>query len=207
MKLRKIFAGIAAVSLLLLSGCNGNNTSGADKGSKQSSANAAVSSESPSEKESSVQRSEKASAQSSVPENTEPLQSSQESSKIDFSGEQVRPYKTLEEFLSSDTAIKIIEQITADPGEGVSEKKVYREGENLLVIETVINVELEEKGMEEFKNRIEESVNKDSKVFYDLVFDLEACIDSNDLALAVRYKNENGELLFEKIFDNNVEIS
>lgn len=124
-----------------------------------------------------------------------------ETSRIEFSINNEKLFKTLEEYFDADSTKEVIEKIAASADEG-TEKTVYIENGNTLVFQTKIIQALTSGGIEEFKKNISGSVSESKDTFMSFVYDLEECVDNDDIRVLVRYIDSEDNIIFEDSFDN-----
>jgi len=124
-----------------------------------------------------------------------------EPSRIEFSINNEKLFETLDEYFSADSTKEVIDKIISGAEEG-TEKNVYVDNKNTLVFETKIKQELTSGGIDEFRKRISESVNNSKDVFMGFVYELEECIDNDDIRVLVRYIDNDANVIFEETFEN-----
>ena len=142
---------------------------------------------------------------SDISQGSEPLlleSNTPEHSIIEFSIEENMPFDTLEEFIESEAGKKIISSLTKNDEEGVFSSRAYAEGNNFVLerrFSKDFNLWLEE----DFLKNIKENVESKSDVFISVVDELEGCIDQRNITFCVRYTDPEGNVLYEKKFDNS----
>lgn len=144
-------------------------------------------------------------AESEMPEGSEPLlleSNSSDHKVIEFSIEKDKPFDTLEEFIGSESGKKIISELTKNDEEGVFSSKVYSEGNN-FILERQFSKDFNLWLKEDFLKNIKETVESKSEAFVSVVDVLESCIDQRNIYFCVRYTDPEGNVLFEKKFDNS----
>ena len=124
-----------------------------------------------------------------------------EPSRIEFSINNEKMFETLDEYFNADSTKEVIDKIISGAEEG-TEKNVYVDNKNTLVFETKIKQELTSGGIDEFRKRISESVNNSKDVFMGFVYELEECIDNDDIRVLVRYIDNDANVIFEETFEN-----
>ena len=119
----------------------------------------------------------------------------------DSSIKAVKEYKTLDEYIKSDTAKEAIDDIEKNDDENSLpiDSRVKTEKNTKLVFERTINEELEYP--EAFLKTLESTMDSQQKTYTKLVNVLESCVDNNNLNVVVRYFDCNGNKIFERTFD------
>ncbi len=194
MKGKSFVLMISAVMLMSSFGCAGSSEN-KDSSRPESTASSL----------SSVQNDE-TSVQSEEETGSEPLileSNAQDHSRLEFSLDNRKPFDTIEEYLATDTAKKMIEQLSGPDEQGVIITRIYAERATCLVFERKISEDFNMWLTEDFVKNITESVGSKSNTFSALVDSLESCINRKNITVAVRYLDPDGNLLYEKIFDND----
>lgn len=129
------------------------------------------------------------------------LESDITNSTIVFKLDDERPYDTLEEYLASDSVKKMISKISGPDEKGILTTSIFAENGDLIFerkFSKDFNLWLENNFIESAKKSVEDS--KD--VFESLISQLESCINKKTIKVRVRYVDPEGNVLFERVFDN-----
>ena len=140
----------------------------------------------------------------SKPESSVPIiieSNTNEPSIIEFSVNNEKLFETLEDYFNADSTKEVIDQIISSAEEG-TQKRVYIDDESTLVFETMIEQELTSAAAEEFGRKISESVEQNRDLFIGFVYELEDCIDNNDIKVLVKYIDNDNNTIFERSFSN-----
>ncbi len=192
---------LAAITLASFSACGSSakekETSPADK--TESSTVTAESSETLSGKESTVPESSEISEIIMMESNTD------EKSEIEFSNDSnikvIKNYKTLDEYITSDTAKKTIEEIIQSDNESeipVS-SEIKAEDHTKFVFERTLNEELEYP--DAFLKTLTTTMDKRKDVYIKLVKELRSSIEDQKITVVVRYFDDEQNKIFEREFD------
>ena len=129
-----------------------------------------------------------------------------DSSTIKFELDDTRPYDTLEEYLASEPAKKMVAKISGTDSQGIITTSVFAENGSLVFerkFSKDFNLWLEEDFIENVKKTVEEK----REVFVSLVDQLESCINKKTITVKVRYVDPDGNKIYERVFDNEKLIS
>lgn len=216
--MKKQWIILAAVALLALSGCGSQTNSSGTSSHTADAETSAVSSETktsdeevtsePSSEEttmpeeSSTEASQEDSGESSAPLILE--SNTKQTSVIEFSLDNNRPFDTIEEYLETDTAKEMVRQLTeAENSSEVIRTAVFAEGGTKLVFERQLSTDFNLWLTDEFLENVGKSVEAQQDVFVALVDDLESCINKKSLLVVVRYVDPEGNILYQREFDND----
>ena len=183
-----------------------SSTASTVESSKDSSEESSEESKTESSEESKAQSSAESEEESSEDESSVPVileSNTEETSVIEFEAEASKPYDTLEEYLDSDAAKEAAQKLQDSDEEDILTTDLFVEDDTKLVFERKLIKEFNPDLYEEFVENITESVESQEEVFTSLVDELESCINKKNLTVVIRYKNYEGEVLYEKEFDND----
>ena len=191
-KIHRLTALMAAAVLLCAAGC----------GTKEKEKTAGTQSSAPTETASVPEPvSEKEEESSEAPLILESSQ--KESSVIEFSLDNKRPFDTLEEYLETDSAKEMIGRISGVQDNDVIITSVYPEDDTKLVFQRKMQKDFNMNLTDDFLNNIEDTVENNREVFIDLVNELESCINKKVISVVVRYVDFEDNVVYEREFDNN----
>ncbi len=125
----------------------------------------------------------------------------QEISKIEFSGVQYdKPYQTLQECIDHSESIKnMIEALSNEENENI-DSKVLVENDTKLVFERTLKENTVYS--DTFAEDTEKSLEEKKADFVEVVNLFEWGVDNDNITVVVRYKDKDGNVIFEKEFDN-----
>ena len=126
-------------------------------------------------------------------------------SVIEFSLDHDRPYDTIEEYLQTEAAKEMIEKLKAAESSSseVIRIAVFAEGGTKLVFERQFSTDFNLWLTDEFLENIKKNVEAQKDVYVGLVDSLESCINNKVLLVVVRYVDPEGNVLYEREFDND----
>lgn len=126
-------------------------------------------------------------------------------SVIEFSLDNNRPFDTIEEYLQTDAAKAMVKQLneTESSSREVIRTAVFAEGGTHLVFERQLSTDFNLWLTDEFLENVKQSVEAQQETFVGLVDSLESCINSKSLLVVVRYVDPEGNVLYEREFDND----
>lgn len=125
-----------------------------------------------------------------------------DSSTIKFELDDARPYDTLEEYLQSDAAKKMISKLSGPDSQGIINTKIFAE-KTSLVFERQFSKDFNLWLKDDFIENVKKAVEEKKSVFVSLVDQLENCINKKTLTVKVRYVDPEGNKLYERVFDND----
>ena len=149
--------------------------------------------------ESSVQKDTESSAPTILESNT------QQQSVIEFSLDHDRPFDTIEEYLQTDSAKEMIRQLNEaeTSGSEVIRTAVFAESGTKLIFERQLSTDFNLWLTDEFLENVQKNVEAQKTVFVSLVDGLESCINSKVITVVVRYVDPEGNVLYQREFDND----
>lgn len=141
--------------------------------------------------------------ESSVPTILE--SNTQQTSVIEFSLDNNRPFNTIEEYLQTDSAKEMIQQLheTESSGDGVIHTAVFTENGTKLIFERQLSTDFNLWLTDEFLDNVQKNVEAQENVFISLVDSLESCINNKVITVVVRYVDPEGNVLYQREFDND----
>lgn len=207
----------AALIALVTVGCGNQNNNDNNTVSSDASAVSAASVSEPvshteeSPQDSSETVSQETHAESSVQKDTESsaptiLESNtQQQSVIEFSLDHDRPFDTIEEYLQTDSAKEMIRQLNEaeTSGSEVIRTAVFAESGTKLIFERQLSTDFNLWLTDEFLENVQKNVEAQKTVFVSLVDGLESCINSKVITVVVRYVDPEGNVLYQREFDND----
>ena len=122
---------------------------------------------------------------------------------IEFSIDNNRPFNTIEEYLETDTAKEMVKRLSEAEGSEVIMTAVFAEGGTKLVFERQLSTEFNLWLTDEFLENVSKSVESKKDTFIALVDSLETCVNSKVLQVVVRYVDPEGNILYERAFNND----
>ncbi len=128
---------------------------------------------------------------------------SEEVSKIEFSSESPKPYASLTDYINSDSAQSIIQEIEKSDTEDLVNTQLKVEDETKLVFLRSLHSDFNPELTDEFVEGVKTSVEQQSDVFLSLVDELETGIQRRDITVVVRYEDSEGNVLYEREFNND----
>lgn len=129
-----------------------------------------------------------------------------DSSTIKFELDDDRPYDTLEDYLQSDAAKRMISKISGPDSQGIITTKIFAEN-NALVFERKFSNDFNLWLKDDFIENVKKAVEDKKAVFVSLVDQLESCINKKTITVKVRYVDPEGNKLYEGVFDNDKDSS
>ena len=127
-----------------------------------------------------------------------------QTSVIEFSLDNSRPFDTIEEYLQTDEAKKMIHQLTEESGENtVIHTAVFAEGGTRLVFERQFSKDFNLWLKDDFLENVKKEVEAQESVFVALIDDLESCINKKVITVMVRYVDPENNVLYEHEFNND----
>ena len=203
MKIYKAAALCIMAALCVLSaGCGNNGGKASSEASVSSVSGAPVSSGTDSEPsgESSADQDNPETTEVSVPVIFE--SDDLENSTIRFELDDGRPYNTLEEYIQSDAAKRMIAKISGPDSQGILTTKVFAE-KGSLIFERKFSKDFNLWLTDDFIENVKKSVEDKKDVFLSLVDQLESCINKKTITVKVRYVDPEDNKLYERVFDND----
>ena len=202
--MKKIATVLVAALLCtcIVAGCGNNGGKASSEASASSVSGAPVSSGTDSEPsgESSADQDNPETTEVSVPVIFE--SDDLENSTIRFELDDGRPYNTLEEYIQSDAAKRMIAKISGPDSQGILTTKVFAE-KGSLIFERKFSKDFNLWLTDDFIENVKKSVEDKKDVFLSLVDQLESCINKKTITVKVRYVDPEDNKLYERVFDND----
>ena len=202
--MKKIATVLVAALLCtcIVAGCGNNGGKASSEASASAVSGAPVSSGTDSEPsgESSADQDNPETTEVSVPVIFE--SDDLENSTIRFELDDGRPYNTLEEYIQSDAAKRMIAKISGPDSQGILTTKVFAE-KGSLIFERKFSKDFNLWLTDDFIENVKKSVEDKKDVFLSLVDQLESCINKKTITVKVRYVDPEDNKLYERVFDND----